>query len=268
VGDGTVSEPDFMFHQTFQPHDLLVIFMLVVLEAALSIDNALVLGLLARRVPPAMRSKALEYGLFGAFIFRFVATLFATKLLEWKIVKLIGGFYLLYVAIRHLFFSKPPSAPPIELANPGEPSAAIPWRKFWIIVGEIELTDVAFAVDSILAAIALVGEAPEGAPAGQIHPKLWVIVTGGMLGVILMRFTAIAFIRLLEKFPRFEMSAYLLVIVIGLKLIVDWWFNYKTVRYNFHQPSSPAFWIFWSLMLACFSIGFIPGRKKLGPERS
>jgi len=252
-----------MYHQTFQLHDIVVIFMLVVLEAALSIDNALVLGLLARRLPPPLRHKALIYGLFGAFLFRTVAIVAATKLLEWKIVKLLGGGYLLYVAVRHLFFAKPiltlnpTSNLPVETPRP----LSIASKAFWLTVGAIELTDVAFAADSILAAIALVGEAPEGAPRGQIHPKLWVIITGGMFGVLLMRFTAIAFIRLMERFPRFEISAYLLVIVIGLKLIIDWWFNAVTVRYNFHDPSSPAFWIFWSMMLLCFSVGFIPKSK-------
>ncbi len=87
----------------------------------------------------------------------------------------------------------------------------------------IEFTDMAFAVDSILAAIALVG--PKPSDHVGLHPKLWVVVTGGMLGVILMRLAAVVFIRLLEKFPRFETSAYLLVSVIGLKLILDYVFN-------------------------------------------
>ncbi len=89
-------------------------------------------------------------------------------------------------------------------------------KHFWYTVAVIELTDVAFAVDSILAAMALAGSKQE---------KLWVVISGGILGVVLMRFAAIIFIRLLEKFPRFELAAYLLVAVIGLKLLADWGFN-------------------------------------------
>jgi predicted tellurium resistance membrane protein TerC len=136
---------------------------------------------------------------------------------------------------------------------------------FWSTVAVIELTDIAFAIDSILAAIALVGSAP----AGHIgpHPKLWVVLTGGMLGVILMRFAAIVFIRLLEKFPRFETSAYLLVTVIGMKLVVDWGMNTPAHphRADFHSPGSPAFWAFWIAMIVCFSVGFLP-EKKRSPE--
>ena len=80
----------------------------------------------------------------------------------------------------------------------------------------IELTDIAFAVDSILAAMAL---------AGSKRSKLWVVIVGGILGVILMRFAAALFIKLLDRFPRFELSAYLLVIVIGMKLVLDWGCN-------------------------------------------
>jgi predicted tellurium resistance membrane protein TerC len=65
------------------------------------------------------------------------------------------------------------------------------------------------------------------------------------------------FIKLLEKFPRFEVSAYLLVIVIGAKLLIDWGFNSpQQERINFHNPGHAAFWVFWLLMLGCFCIGF------------
>ena len=107
-------------------------------------------------------------------------------------------------------------------------TAAVQAPGFWTTVALIEVTDVAFAVDSILAAIALVGSAPVG-HVGP-HPKLWVVITGGMIGVMLMRVAAAMFIRLLERFPRFETSAYLLVLTIGLKLLVDWAVNTRSSR--------------------------------------
>jgi len=93
-----------------------------------------------------------------------------------------------------------------------------------------------------------------------------VVIVGGFIGVVVMRFAAILFIRLLEKFPRFEVSAYLLVLVIGAKLLADWGFNNEEHphRVDFHDYRNPAFWIFWSLMLICFCIGFLPKREKDG----
>jgi predicted tellurium resistance membrane protein TerC len=125
------------------------------------------------------------------------------------------------------------------------------------------VTDIAFAIDSILAAIAVVGS-PAAGHAGP-HPKLWVVITGGILGVILMRMAAAVFIRLLERFPRFEMSAYLLVAVIGVKLIVDWSMNTELDphRVNFHDTGSIAFWIFWVTMALCIALGFLPGKERV-----
>jgi hypothetical protein len=107
-------------------------------------------------------------------------------------------------------------APPVPHEFPGAVVYKGKPRSFWGTVLVIELTDIAFAVDSILAAMAL---------AGARQNKLWVVITGGIIGVVMMRFAAALFMRLLEKFPRFELSAYLLVIVIGLKLLADWGFN-------------------------------------------
>jgi YkoY family integral membrane protein len=239
-----------MFHQTFQPRDLLLVLMLVVLEGLLSIDNALVLGLLARRLPEKSQAKALTYGLLGSFIFRFIAVILAAWLLKINFVKLLGGAYLIYVAVRHLLFPKK-KKPHVDTADQSK-------LNFWMVVASIELTDIAFAADSILASIALVGPMPPGA---TIHPKLWLILLGGMMGVLLMRVAAVLFIRLLKKFPRFETAAYLLVATVGVKLIADWWYNSEGDRLNFESPSSPAFWVFWSAMALCISVGFLPGRK-------
>jgi YkoY family integral membrane protein len=290
-----------MFGQTFEFHDLIVVGVLIILEGVLSIDNALVLGLLARRLPRFLQGKALTYGLVGAFIFRLVAIGLASYLLHWRIAKLLGGLYLVWVAIKHFIFETKSAtaekltvdskgrpvlideqdAPPVvsaeddplDMAPPdaSRPHRAIDYasadsthtRAFWWTVGVIELTDIAFAIDSIVAAIGIIGPPPPH----ERHPKLWVVVIGGMLGVILMRFAAVVFIRLLEKFPRFETSAYLLVLVIGLKLVLDYAVNTPQAphRLDFHSPDQLAFWIFWIIMLACFLIGFIP--HKTGEEK-
>jgi YkoY family integral membrane protein len=254
-----------IFGQTLEVQDLAVVALLVVLEGMLSIDNALVLGLLAKRLPKHEQPKALLYGLAGAFVFRFIAVLTASLLLRWTFVKFLGGAYLVYIGVRHLFFeSKETEDEKIVLDDKGHPRIVeesgeeltsageeleirervpvyiSPERRrqlglasFWPTVFVIELTDIAFAVDSILAAIAMVGSPPKGTPVDAFHPKLWVVVLGGLLGLVLMRFAARIFITLLEKFPRFEVSAYLLVIVIGMKLLADWGVNSD---WSFDEP--------------------------------
>ena len=288
----------FVWGQEVGWGDLGIVGLLVLLEGVLSIDNALVLGLLAKRLPKQQQSKALTYGLIGAFVFRFIAISVATFLLKWRWVKLLGGGYLAYISIRHLFFESrethderlaesdgeltlvrgPAGEPLTEAEEEAEISERIllgahrerssttkrAEAKFWPTVLVIELTDIAFAVDSILAAIGVVGGTPAGHPAEALHPKLWVIITGGILGVILMRFAAVIFIRLLEKFPRFETAAYLLVAVIGAKLLLDWGFNTpeEPHRMNFHDVTHTEFWIFWGAMVVCFLTGFLPEKNR------
>ena len=83
----------------FEVGDLATIGLLVLLEAILSADNALVLAVLVLGLPPEKQKKALRYGILGAFAFRVVATTFAVYLMAWEWVKLLGGLYLLYLGI-------------------------------------------------------------------------------------------------------------------------------------------------------------------------
>ncbi|HYO24071.1 MAG TPA: hypothetical protein VEQ85_03900 [Lacipirellulaceae bacterium] len=78
--------------------DFGLVGLLILLEGILSVDNALVLGMLAKRLPKHERQQALTYGLIGAFVFRFLAIAVATFLLRWTWVKLVGGGYLAYIA--------------------------------------------------------------------------------------------------------------------------------------------------------------------------
>ncbi len=103
-----------MFGQTFEAHDLIIIGILVVLEGVLSIDNALVLGLLARRLPHHLQGRALTYGLVGAFVFRVIAVAMAAWLLHWRFVKLLGGLYLIWVSVKHFVFHCKADAAPVS----------------------------------------------------------------------------------------------------------------------------------------------------------
>src|SRR5690349_13866198 len=111
-----------MYGQTFEPHDIAIVGLLIVLEGVLSIDNALVLGILAKRLPKNQQSRALTYGLVGAFVFRLIAIATAAWLLHWRVVKLIGGGYLIYIAVKHLFFeSREDEKEHVTTSPEGEP---------------------------------------------------------------------------------------------------------------------------------------------------
>jgi YkoY family integral membrane protein len=206
------------------PADLFLIGFLAFLEGILSIDNAIVLAMMAKPLPPAQQKKALTYGLVGAVFFRLAVLAIATKIIHWPWAKILGGGYLLFIGLRH-FISGDHHEDAAARKLKGPPN-------FWRTVVMIELMDIAFAVDSILAAVALTD-------------KLWIVFTGGMLGVIMMRYAATVFIKVLAKFPRFERTAYELIILIGMKLLID---AFHLPGIDFHSPSSPGFWAFWGLM--------------------
>ena len=218
----------------FSSQDILVVGTLIFLEGILSIDNALVLAMLAKPLSPRLQRRALTYGIAGAIAFRTVAILVANSLMRWNWVKFVGGAYLLWVAIKGL-----------RGHGGSDDEKRTAASTFWRTVVAIELTDIAFAADSILAAVALT-------------PKYWLVLTGGIIGMILMRFAATLFIRLLERFPSFESAAYWLVFIIGVKLVLDG-FHFPGV--DFHSSSSGAFWIFWGAMAAAFLSGFRAAKK-------
>lgn len=215
-------------------NDLFLILLLVFLEGILSVDNALVLAILAKHLPKKEQQKALTYGLVGAFVFRFISLFMVTYLTKWVWVKFIGGGYLVFIAVKNLFF-----------ASKKDDGFENKTTSFWKTVVLIELTDIAFAVDSILAAVALT-------------PKLWVVFTGGVLGIIMMRFAASTFIKVIDKYPQLEKTAYLLVLTIGTKVIIE---GLHLPGVDFHSPTAPAFWIFWCIMALCISYGFIKKKK-------
>lgn len=209
--------------------DLFLVGFLVFLEGILSIDNALVLALMAKHLPQDQQKRALTYGLGGAIVFRLASLGLVTQLMRWNWIKFVGGGYLIFTAARQLFTTHKE----IEKDAKG--------MGFWKTVLMIELMDIAFAVDSILAAVALT-------------KKFWIVFTGGFLGVILMRFAASLFLKLLRQFPGLENTAYLLIFVVGTKLVLE---GFHVPQLAFETPGSPAFLIFWILMLACILFGLL-----------
>ena len=165
----------------FQPSDLLIVAVLIVLEGLLSCDNAVVLALLVKHLPPEQRGRALRYGIIGAYVFRIIALILATWMMTQWYLKVAGGVYLLYMGVSH-FLKKKPSDEEPETVKIRRWFGLSP---FWSTVVAVELTDIVFSVDSIAAAVAL-------------SDKLWVLILGGLLGILAMRFAAQGFVKLLE----------------------------------------------------------------------
>lgn len=194
--------------------DGLTVLTLAALEAILSVDNSLVLAILVRELPKDQQKKALAYGIVGAFVFRILALVFAGYLMRFVIFKLIGGAYLIYLAMKHMFFFYKEDAHQLS---------ARARTSFWKTVAAVELTDIAFSIDSITAAVAM-------------SNKLLIVWLGGVLGIIFLRFMAGFLVRLLERLPKLEDLAYQLIFFIGTKLFLD----------GFHVKIEHG--VFWMMM--------------------
>ena len=203
---------------------------LVFLEGLLSADNALVLAVMVRHLPRQEQRRALRYGIWGAFIFRLIAVVLSAQLMHFWQFQVVGGVYLLYLAVAHFVGG--------DARSPGGTAnvAARFSRGFWATVVSVELADIAFSIDSIVAAVAM-------APAKFGNWRLAVVYLGGILGIVAMRFVAGGFIILLERFHGLATGAYVLVAWIGIKLIASGLNNAKYVPSEVPEP------VFWAVML-------------------
>jgi YkoY family integral membrane protein len=133
------------------PADFVTIALLVMLEGLLSADNAMVLAVLVLGLPKDRQKQALQYGIFGAFGFRTIATVLAAYLIRLGWVKLVGAGYLLYLAIHHFTQHGGSEA----RRTPPKATGGFGLSAFWMTVVKVELTDIVFAIDSVPAALAI-----------------------------------------------------------------------------------------------------------------
>lgn len=195
-----------------------VLLLLIGLEGLLAADNALVLAIMVKHLPEEERRRALFYGLAGAFIFRFASLFIISFLVEVWQVQAIGALYLLFIAINHIVRK-------LYFKNKGQRIKEKEKKKsgFWGTVFKVELADIAFAVDSILAAVAMAMTLPNtNLPAigGLDGGKFLVIFAGGLIGLVIMRFAANYFVKLLHAKPGLEIAAFAIVGWVGVKLAV------------------------------------------------
>jgi YkoY family integral membrane protein len=214
---------------------LLIVLNLIIIESLLSVDNAAVLASMAMKLPKEQRGKALRYGIIGAYVFRGICLVLAVWLVHFWWLKLVGGIYLLFLTIKHFAHSEKENLEEIK-----EEADAVPKSKFynltvgkigpfWGTVIAIEVMDLAFSLDNVLAAVAYT----ENLPSPANHYLLWI---GVFIGILAMRFVAQGFVKLMEKFPFLETAAYLVIGLLGVKLLFDGIINLIQKLINANSP--------------------------------
>lgn len=222
------------------PH-LFTIFYLIAIESLLSIDNSLALAALVnkRLITESDKKKALTYGIWGAYIFRVIVIFAGVWLMEHDWIKLLAGGYLIFLAIKELLVIK-------EGLDETPKGFAPPWLRLsplWACIVSVELMDIMFSVDSIGVALA-------------VSDVRWVLIAGAFLGILTMRIAAKYFIRLIQRFPLLEKTAFVLVGIAGINVCL------KVFHYELPEP------VFLAIMGGIFIATLLISKPSVKEEKS
>lgn len=189
---------------------------IIFVEGLLSVDNAAVLATLVMDLPENQRARALRIGLIFAYIFRGAALLLAGYLLQINWVKLVGGAYLLFLALK-FFYEKLVKHKGVMDEAKEEIEEHVPKKRlfglnqFWSTVIMVESMDLVFSLDNVLAA-------------GAFSNNMYIICTGVFIGIITMRIVASYFVKLMQRFPFLDFAAFIVIAMLGCKLIFEYFF--------------------------------------------
>jgi YkoY family integral membrane protein len=225
---------DFLtnFSASLGPNSIFLVVVLAGLEAVLSADNAIALAALVQGIEnEKLQNQALNLGMVAAFIMRMLLIFTATWVVQYWQFELLGAGYLLWLAIQY-FRSE---------ADEDSPHHGPRFSNLWQAIPLIAVTDLAFSLDSVTTAIALSNER-------------WLVITGGVIGIIMLRALAGLFIRWLKEYVHLQDAGYVTVALVGLRLLIK----------VFNDSLVPPQWA----MISVIAIIFIWGFSKRVPEET
>jgi YkoY family integral membrane protein len=198
---------------------LLIVLNLVLIESLLSVDNAAVLATMVLDLPKEQRNRALKYGIIGAYVFRGLCLFLAGWLVKVWFLKPLGGLYLLYLAFNYFKGKGEEGAEEAVDKNKSwlYRSTVGALGPFWSTVALVEVMDLVFSIDNVFAAVALTDHMP-------------LIYAGVFIGILAMRFVAQGFVRLMERYPFLETAAFVVIGLLGLKLLASVYSHFQHDR--------------------------------------
>ena len=207
-----------------------VIVSLIVIEGLLSVDNALAIAALASHLPEKQQQLALKLGIIGAYVFRGIALLCVSLIIENPWLKILGSAYLVWLMASNIVSKE--EAPDVAKAHHHRPGLVA-------TIFQIEIMDLTLSLDNVVAAVAL-------------DKRLWVICTGVFIGILALRFLAGMCIGLIKKFPILEKTAFLLIGFVGCILLTE--MALESTGVHFHINSYQKFG--GILVILALSLGY------------
>ena len=163
--------------------DWSAIVQIIMIDILLGGDNAVVIALACRSLPPKHRNLGIFWGSVAAIVLRVILIFFAVSLLDLPMLKIIGGLLLMWVGVKLI---QPP---------PGEEHHHIqPSDKLWTAVKTIIVADFVMSLDNV---IAIAGAAEQADP----NQRLGLIIFGLLVSVPFIVFGSQLILRLLDRYP-------------------------------------------------------------------
>jgi YjbE family integral membrane protein len=195
---------------------LLAIFSIVFIDLVLAGDNAVVIAMAVKNLPPKRRRWGIILGAAGAVIVRVICTFLVAKLLTLQLVKLIGGAVIIWIAVKLLTEGA-------EEERQGRECGSI-WQALWVII----VADMSMGIDNMLA----VGAAS--------HGNIFLLLFGLLLSIPFVVFMSDLLSRLMDRYPIILWAgAAILGKVGGEMMITDPWVN---------SILSPPKWVEYGVM--------------------
>ncbi|MBE9040427.1 hypothetical protein IQ235_06445 [Oscillatoriales cyanobacterium LEGE 11467] len=207
-----------------------ILLILVALEAVLSADNAIALASIAKGLSsPKLQRQALNFGLAIAYALRISLILVATWAVQYWQLELAGALYLLWLVFQYFT-----SDLDVDHHHGSR------FSSLWQAIPLIAFTDLAFSLDSVTTAVA-------------VSDRIALVIAGGTIGVIALRFLSGLFVRWIEEFVHLEDAGYITVGFVGVRLLLR----------SLHSPFVPPQWMLVGAIVLLFAWGF---SERRGPS--
>jgi YjbE family integral membrane protein len=162
--------------ELFSPAFFIALINIIFIDLILAGDNAIVIGMAAKKLPHGIQKKAILYGTAGAVVLRILATLVVVWLLKIPWLLAIGGAMLIFIAYK-------------VLADEGNHNEVEAKTSLWAAVRTIVIADAAMGLDNVIAV------------AGASRQHMVLVVLGLLISVPIVIWGSTLFIKLLELLP-------------------------------------------------------------------
>ena len=206
----------------------LAVGQIIMIDILLGGDNAVVIALACRNLPPKQRTQGIIYGTLGAIVLRVILIAFALALLAVPYLKIVGAILLVWIGIKLL---QPEGAEDHNISSSD---------KLWSAVKTVIIADLVMSVDNVLA----IAGAAQGA--GQQH-QLPLVIFGLLVSIPIIVWGSQIVLKLMERFP--------IIITLGAMLL-----GWIAGQMAFGDPAVKAYLpaqAYWSYVAAACGAAFV-----------